>query len=119
MSLSLYTDHHIQSAIIAGLRRGGIDVLTTRDEGTGRLEDERLLERATALDRVLLTEDKDFFRISAQWWSQGREFPGIIHVDQDGARLGQLIEDITLIVRLISADEMRNQIQWVPLSRRL
>lgn len=117
MSLPLYTDHHIQSAIITGLRRGGIEVPTTQEEGTGRLEDELLLERAVALNRILLTEDKDFFRIAARWWSQGRDFPGIIHVDQDGARVGKLIEDIMLIVMLSSAEEMRNQIQWVPLSR--
>ncbi len=57
VSLALYMDHHVDVAITNGLRRQGIDVLTCQEDGTTTLDDEQLLERATALGRVLFSQD--------------------------------------------------------------
>jgi hypothetical protein len=115
VSLALYMDHHMDERIVASLRRRGLDVLTARDDQAARWEDERLLERVTALDRVFCTEDEDFFRIAGDWWRQGREFAGVIHVDQDGASIGQLIEDIALIAEAHTSEEMQNRVVYVPM----
>jgi hypothetical protein len=45
--------------IVMAQRRRGIDVLAARDDGATRLDDERLLERAAALGRILCAEDGD------------------------------------------------------------
>jgi hypothetical protein len=47
--LSLYMDHHVPSAITAGLRLRAVDVLTVAEDGSAMLEDEPLLDRATSL----------------------------------------------------------------------
>ena len=52
----LYMDHHVPSAITEGLRRRGVDVLTAADDESATLDDESLLDRATALDRVLFSQ---------------------------------------------------------------
>jgi hypothetical protein len=40
MPLSLYMDVHVPAAITAGLRRRGVDVLTSQEDGTaGRTND--------------------------------------------------------------------------------
>ena len=52
MSLALYMDHHVKSAITDGLRRRGVDILTAGEDGTTQLDDERLLRRATELVTV-------------------------------------------------------------------
>jgi hypothetical protein len=49
MAHDFYMDVHVPSAITEGLRRRGIDVLTSQDDGTRQLNDEVLLVRATAL----------------------------------------------------------------------
>ena len=48
MPLGFYMDHHVPSAITNGLRLRGVDVLTAHEDGTQRLEDPALLDRAGA-----------------------------------------------------------------------
>ena len=115
MTVAVYADNNIRDDILAGLRTFGIDVLRARDDRTQRLDDESLLERATALNRVLLTEDSDFYRITARWWREGREFAGVIHIDQDAAPISRLIEDLALIAATHTADELRNRLVYVPI----
>ena len=59
MSLGLYMDAHVPLAITRGLRRRGVDVLTAQQDGTTRLPDPELLDRATALGRILFSQDED------------------------------------------------------------
>ncbi len=59
MPVRLYFDHNVKRAITQGLRLHGIDVLTALEDGTHRLPDPELLDRATALGRVLFSTDED------------------------------------------------------------
>jgi hypothetical protein len=115
VTVAIYADNNVREDILAGLRTFGIDVLRARDDGNERMDDEPLLERATALDRVLLTEDSDFYRITARWWRNGRDFAGVIHIDQDAAPISRLIEDLALIVTSHALDELRNRLVYVPI----
>ena len=56
MSLQLYMDVHVRRAVTVGLRRRGVDVLTAQDDGSDLLEDPELLDRASALGRVLYSQ---------------------------------------------------------------
>ena len=59
MSVALYMDVQVRWAITAGLRRRGVDVLTPQQDGAARFEDPALLDRATQLGRVLVSQDDD------------------------------------------------------------
>lgn len=74
MSIRFYIDHNVHGAIVEGLRRRGIDCLTCSEDGTTRLPDEKLLERATALGRAIVTQDVDFLEIAAKWVAAGKRF---------------------------------------------
>lgn len=50
MTLALYTDHHVNAAIVEGVRRKGIDVLTALEDGSDRRSDEEILKRANNSD---------------------------------------------------------------------
>ena len=65
MSVRLYTDVHVPFAITAELRIHGVDVLTAQTDNATRLEDSPLLDRATALGRVLFSQDKDLLKVSS------------------------------------------------------
>ena len=65
MSLALYVDVHVPIVVTESLRRRGLDVLTSQDDGTDTQDDEVLLTRATELGRILFTQDQDFLRIAA------------------------------------------------------
>ena len=56
-------DHHVHAAITEGLRRRGVEVITAYEDDTAELDDQRLLERATQLGRVLFSQDKDLLTL--------------------------------------------------------
>jgi uncharacterized protein (DUF433 family) len=55
--LALYMDVHVPPAITNGL--SGVDALTAQEDGSARLDDPPLLDRATELNRPLYTQDDD------------------------------------------------------------
>ena len=54
MSLSLYMDVHVPAAITDGLRRRGVDVLTSQEDGTREADDSELLRATRELRRPRL-----------------------------------------------------------------
>jgi predicted nuclease of predicted toxin-antitoxin system len=114
VSVPLYFDHNVDLAIVAGLRRRGVDVLTAREDGAHTTDDEILLERATALGRVLVSNDKDFSAITARWYREGRHFTGLIRTRQENISIGMMIDDLEIIAGIMEPGEMIDQIEYVP-----
>jgi predicted nuclease of predicted toxin-antitoxin system len=108
-------DVHVPAAVTEGLRRRGIDVRTSQEDGTREASDETLLERAAMLRRILLTQDQDMLAIAAQWQAAGREFSGVVFARQIGTSLGQLIDDLQLIAECCEAAELASRVIYAPL----
>jgi hypothetical protein len=108
-------DHQVPSAITRGLRQRGIDVLTADEDQTAQWDDEALLRRAAELDRLMFTQDDDFLDIGHQWQRSAREFAGIVYAHQLRVTIGQAIRDLEVIVQVMLPDEMKNQIEFLPL----
>jgi hypothetical protein len=104
-------DHHVDAAITEGLRRRGIDVLTCRDDGTSTRDDERLLERATQLRRVLFTQDDDLPAIARRWQNQRRSFTGLAYGHQLDLTIGQAIRDLEPIATVYDPDDIRDRVE--------
>ncbi len=115
MAEPLYMDVHVPSAVTEGLRRRGVDVLTSQEDGTREADDEALLQRATELGRALFTQDNDLLMIASQWQQQAREFGGVICSHQLGAGIGSVVEDLELISAGSTQDELRNRVIYLPL----
>jgi hypothetical protein len=112
--LAFYMDHHVHRAITEGLRRRGIAVITAFDVGMDREDDERLLDRATALGRVLVTQDQDFLEIAPRWQREARHFFGIAYAIQERVDIGGAIEYLELIAHLMSPEEIGDRIEFIP-----
>jgi hypothetical protein len=108
-------DHHVHSAITQGLRRKGIDCLTAEEDGTKRLADDLLLQRATELGRIMFSQDDDLLAIASDWIKSSRPFSGLIFGHQLSVTVGQAVSDLELIAQVLSPEEMRNQVFWIPL----
>ena len=115
MSLSFYLDHHVPAAIAVGLRQRQINVLTVQEDGRADWDDDRLLERALELGRVVFTQDKDFLVLAADWQRQRREFAGMVYGHQLRVTIGGTVHDLALIATLLSLDDMRNRVEFLPL----
>jgi hypothetical protein len=83
-------DVHVPAAITAGLRRRGLDVLTSQEDGTDRWADDRLLNRSTELGRVLFSQDDDLLALAALWQRQAQAFGGVIYAHQLSAGIGMV-----------------------------
>ena len=115
MTLALYMDHHIPSAITDGLRVRDIDVLTAFEDGASQLDDELLLRRATELGRVLFSQDMDLLRLATQFQRQGTEFAGLFYVHQLRLTVGQVVDDLDVAAKALNPEEIANRIEFLPL----
>jgi hypothetical protein len=108
-------DHNVVGAITTGLRARGVDCLTAREDGADTVADELVFQRAVDLDRVVFTEDVDFFAIASHWIKEGRPFPGLVFGAQMGITIGQALFDLELVAEVFQSEEMRSQIIWLPI----
>jgi hypothetical protein len=115
--LAFLMDQHIRREITEGLRQRGVDVLTAWEDGNSEAEDEELLLRATALNRVFVSQDQDLLRITTEWQTIGREFAGVAFAIQQDIDIGGSIEYLELIAHTMSAKEMRNHVEYIPVRR--
>jgi hypothetical protein len=113
--LRLYMDVHVKAAITAGLRRRGIDVVTAQEDGGAYLEDVALLDRATALQRVLFSQDDDLLAIARERQATGVFFAGLIYGHQLAATVGKYVLDLEVVCRVLDPEEMANRIEYLPL----
>ena len=112
--LKFYFDEHFRPAIVAGLRRQGVDCLTVQEDGWDGRSDVELLDRAAELGRVVVTNDSDFNELASERQRKGVYFAGIIKFS-GGAGIGRAIDDLTLTAAVFSAEEMENSVQHLPL----
>jgi hypothetical protein len=112
--LAFYMDHQFRAAVTRGLRSRKINVLTAYQDGFDRHPDDLLLSRAAELGHVLVTHDKGFLHIAAEWLASGREFSGIAFAVQKSIDVGKTIEYLELMAHVMSPDEMRNHVEYIP-----
>lgn len=115
MTLPYYFDQHAPGPVASGLHRQGIDVISAEQDGHKGIADESILDRATSLGRIVVTNDSDFLTIAARWRRNGRHFAGLAYYADQNTPHGKLMEDLILIAELYSAEEMIDRIEYLPL----
>ena len=94
MSVRFYMDVHVPYAITTGLRLRDVDVLTAQEDGAREMEDEKLLDRARTLGRVLITQDDDLLIEACERQRSGGSFAGVIYAHQLSVTIGGCISDL-------------------------
>ena len=115
MTLAFYADAHVPGAVVDGLRLRGVDVLTAQEDGTDELPDPALLDRATSMDRPLISMDEDLLAEAKRRQAQEVHFAGVIYAHQLNISIGRFIDDVVLIAGAGDLDYMRNRVEWLPL----
>jgi predicted nuclease of predicted toxin-antitoxin system len=108
-------DVHVRRAVTAALRMRSIDVLTAQEDGAAELDDDPLLQRATDLGRVLVSQDDDLLREGVRRLRHGEDFSGVVYAHQLRITIGQMVEDLELIATATSPDEWRGRIEFLPI----
>lgn len=117
MSIALYMDVHVHRAITVGLRLRGVDVVTAQEDETGQLSDSGLLDRATALDRVLFSQDDDLLSEATKRQRDRVLFAGVIYTHQLKVSIGRCIEDLELIAKASKPEDFMNWVEYLPLTK--
>ena len=115
MSCLLYMDVHVPFAVTDGLRRRGVDVRTAQEDNATDWEDEQLLDHATQLNRVMVTQDEDFLAEAARRQQMAHTFSGVVYGHQEQLTIGQLVRDLELIAKVYEPEDMKDRVEYLPL----
>ncbi len=115
MALRYYFDHNIPKAVAEGLVLKGVDVLTAIADEHHAAPDSALLDRATRLGCVLVSQDLDVLVEATRRQRAGIDFAGIVYGHQLRCSVGALVRDLELLAGICDPEELRGRIEYLPL----
>lgn len=107
--IRIHLDENVSQAIADGLRRKGIDVTTTPEQGLLGVDDEGQLAFAHSQGRVLFTHDSDFLRLH----DAGATHSGIVHAGQDRT-VGEIVRGLILIHEVLEPNDLIGLREFLP-----
>ena len=115
--LRLAADENFNGDVVRGLvrRKSDIDIVRVQDAGLSSADDRAVLEWAAREGRVLLSHDVSTLTRFAWERVQDRQaMPGVFEVSRD-LPIGEVIEDILLLVECRLESECEGQVRYLPL----
>ncbi|MCL0073826.1 DUF5615 family PIN-like protein [Dehalococcoidia bacterium] len=115
MTIHLYIDEDaMDQDLVRSLRARGVNVTTALEENMIERSDQAHLDYATALGRALFSFNvADFYRLHETYRSQGKSHAGIIVARQQHYSVGQQMRRLLKLIGTKSAEEMRNQVEFL------
>ena len=107
--IKFHLDENVSNAIANGLRKRGLDVTTSPEEGLIGRSDIKQLEFALSQQRVIFTFDDDFLSLAAT----GINHAGIIYTRQQRQSIGKIIGDLVLIWECLDPEYMHGRIEFL------
>lgn len=106
----IYADENVDIAIVAGLKRRGIEAYSSIDFQNASLSDDQQIEFAKKNGFVVLTHDADFLGILTE---KNTDHPGIIFVAQTQLTVGEIIRRIEYLISILTAEEMQDHVEFL------
>jgi Domain of unknown function (DUF5615) len=114
--LRLASDEDVHGDIIRGLlrREPGLDIVRVQEVGLDHTPDPLILEWTVGEGRVLITGDLNTM-VGFAWGRvrAGLPMPGVLALVEN-VGTGRVIDDIVLAAQQRTADEMKNQVLYIP-----
>ena len=111
--IRLFLDEDVHGSVSPALRRHGYDVLTVRETDRGGLSDAEQLAYAAGHGRTLFSFNAaDYIALHLAYLNEGREHAGIVVSKQ--VPIGETVRRLLVLLNQVSADEIRNQLRWLP-----
>lgn len=113
LMVTFYADENFDGKISNALKRLDVDVLTIQEDGrSGLAPDSLVMDRATELNRVLLTHDKDLLIEANRRNKEEIHFSGVVFMAQDDGRRGYYIDELEIIAKASESEEYANQVEY-------
>ena len=108
VELAFYTDESVSVAVAEGLKRRGVNALSSRDAGNLGLSDEEQLLYARKKSMVIVTHDDDFLSMAVEV-----QHNGIVYVHQEKYNVGDLIRRLKLLKEIAEPKAMFNHVEFL------
>lgn len=108
-------DENVKGAISRQVRRRGLDVITAQEDGYETRPDPDIMDRATALGRVIFTQDEDLLAEASLRQTNGLPFSGVIYAHQIGVSIGQCVRDLELLGQVGTTEDFAGLVHYLPL----
>jgi Domain of unknown function (DUF5615) len=115
VTIRLYFDEDsLRHALVAALRKRGVDVLTALDARTIAETDEQQLEYAATRGRAIYSFNVgDFCRLHGQWILDRKSHAGIILARQRQFSVGEQMRRLLKLIGTVAAEELQNRIEFL------
>lgn len=84
-------DEHVPGALLAALRRAGVDAVSVPQRGMAAQPDEAVAATALNEQRLILTNDSDYIRLSSAAAKTGDPFAPVVFWPQQSRGVGYLL----------------------------
>jgi len=105
----------VRRAVTEGLRLRALNVLPAPADGTARLLDPALLDRAMRQGRVLFTQDEDLLAEATRRLRAGIPFAGVVYAHQLRVTIGRCIVDREPIAKATDLEDWHGRVEYLPL----
>ena len=111
----IYVDADLTPRIVSALRQRNYTCQGAVEDGMSAATDEQILERATELNMVLLTNNaRDFAYLAQEWAADGRQHTGILISEQYRRRqLGEFLRCLLRCLDAVTADEIYGAFRYL------
>jgi hypothetical protein len=96
------------------LRRRGIDVVTVVEDGREGIADPEVLDRATELGRLLLSQDTDLLIEAKARQERGQSFVGVLYAHQL-TPVAPVTDSLEVIAGACELAEFQDRVEYLPL----
>jgi hypothetical protein len=107
--IRFYVDENVDPTIAEQIVRHGIDAITVRDLGELGDTDINHLQRATEMERVLVTHDADFLRLDAE----GIQHADIAFAKHYGSSIGGIVKALIDFHATTGAEDIKGRVKFL------
>lgn len=111
--INIYTDEHVHSAVIQGLRRRGVSVIRCQDVNMRTATDKAHFKYIIEHNYVLYTHDDDFIAMAVRWKREGKIHPGIVYCHQQRYSIGEQIRRLKELTDILETEDMTNTVEFL------
>lgn len=111
--IRLYIDEDVHGSVGSALRQRGYDVLTVGEAKRTGFSDTEQLDYAADQDRAIFSFNAaDYIALHLDYLKIGRRHASLVVAKQ--IPIGETVRRLLHLLDHVSADEIRNQLRWLP-----
>jgi len=107
--IAIQADEHVPQEVVTGLNARGIESYSAYHEGLSGAPDQDIFDYAQQEERVLLTNDTDFFSLL-----EAGTHHGVIYITTQRAPTGRIIRDIAWLIDTSAPDDFESNVFYIP-----